>query len=250
MDTKKLEKWANLLLDTGKRNNLINFKDTKASSVEIVMPSAEELFEKVDSSASFEVFDPKIEDDEDEDYRDIVPSDSELGEAEGAKKTEKLNRNEYIETYSSHIRKASQILLFNPNVNPVKALKNIDKKAREHIEETGVNVAYIAFGFIHWKESENSQYVFRAPVLLAPITFSNESAVSPWFIKMTEEDVIVNPTFSFKLESEHGMKLPAYEDEGLNAYLDKIEKQVSLDVLARICKELECGFDDIVEIES
>ena len=28
------------------------------------------------------------------------------------------------------------------------------------------------------------------------------------------------------------------------------DQQVSLDVLARICKVLECGFDDIVEIES
>ena len=25
----KLDKWAELLLDTGKRNNLVNFKDTK-----------------------------------------------------------------------------------------------------------------------------------------------------------------------------------------------------------------------------
>ena len=35
MDTKKLDKWADLLLDTGKRNNLINFKDTRASTVEV-----------------------------------------------------------------------------------------------------------------------------------------------------------------------------------------------------------------------
>ena len=28
------------------------------------------------------------------------------------------------------------------------------------------------------------------------------------------------------------------------------DQQVSLDVLARICKELNCGFDDIVEIET
>lgn len=227
MDTKKLEKWANLLLDTGKRNNLINFKDTKASTVEIVLPSSEELFEKVDSSASFEVFDPKIVDDEEEDYRDVASSDNEQGEVEGEKKPEKLNRKDYIETYFARIKKNNQILLYNSNVNPVNALKNIDKKARGYIEETGVNVAYIAFGFIHWKESENSQYVFRAPVLLAPITFSNDSAISPWFIKMTEEDVVVNPTFSFKLESEYGMKLPAYEDEGLGAYLDKVEAQVS-----------------------
>ena len=99
MDTKKLEKWANLLLDTGKRNNLINFKDTKASTVEIVLPSSEELFEKVDSSASFEVFDPKIVDDEEEDYRDVASSDNEQGEVAGEKKPEKLNRKDYIETY-------------------------------------------------------------------------------------------------------------------------------------------------------
>lgn len=36
MDTKKLDRWASLLLDTGKRNNLVNFKDTKASTVEII----------------------------------------------------------------------------------------------------------------------------------------------------------------------------------------------------------------------
>ena len=33
MDTRKLDKWADLLLDTGKRNNLINFKDTRVSTV-------------------------------------------------------------------------------------------------------------------------------------------------------------------------------------------------------------------------
>ena len=53
MDTKKLDKWANLLLDTGKRNNLINFKDTRASTVEVLLPSSDVLFEKVDGTASF-----------------------------------------------------------------------------------------------------------------------------------------------------------------------------------------------------
>ncbi len=35
MDAKKLDKWADLLLDTGKRNNLINFKDLRVSTVEV-----------------------------------------------------------------------------------------------------------------------------------------------------------------------------------------------------------------------
>ena len=53
--------------------------------MEIVLPTAEELFEKVDSSASFEVFDPKIVDDEEEDYRDVAAADPESGEIEEEK---------------------------------------------------------------------------------------------------------------------------------------------------------------------
>lgn len=227
MDTEKLDTWASLLLDTGKRNNLVNFKDTKASTVEIILPEAEEIFDKVESSASFEVFNPQIADDDEEDYIDERTGDDNQEDDGKYAKQIKLNRQGYINTYGSHIKKNNQILLFNANVNPVNALKNIDKKAREHLEETGVNVAYIAFGFIHWKESNDSNYVYRAPILLAPVTFSNDSAIEPWFIKMTEDDVVVNPTFSFKMEAEYKMKLPEYENEGLEMYLGKVEQRVA-----------------------
>lgn len=227
MDTKKLDRWASLLLDTGKRNNLVNFKDTKASTVEIILPSPDELFTKVESSASFEVFDPQIADDEDEDYSEESSASDENQDEKGKPAVqEKLNRQEYIDTYGTRI-KNNQILLFNPNVNPVNALKNIDKKAREHLEETGVNVAYIAFGFIHWKESADSSFVYRAPILLAPVTFSNDSAIDPWFVKMTDDDVVVNPTFSFKMNAEQGITLPEYENDGLEEYLAKVENQIS-----------------------
>ena len=55
MDNKKLERWAQQLLDTGKRNNLINFKDTKASTVEVVFPDGEAFYEKCLSTSSFEI---------------------------------------------------------------------------------------------------------------------------------------------------------------------------------------------------
>ena len=126
MDTKKLDRWASLLLDTGKRNNLVNFKDTKASTVEIIMPTPEELFDRVESSSSFEVFDPQITDDEDENYRDEHTVDADSGEEENQEKQKRLNRQGYISTYGSRIKKNNQILLFNANVNPVNALKNID----------------------------------------------------------------------------------------------------------------------------
>ena len=59
----KLDKWAELLLDTGKRNNLVNFKDTKLGTAEISVPDFGALFEKAASDVAFEVYDPKTEED-------------------------------------------------------------------------------------------------------------------------------------------------------------------------------------------
>lgn len=81
----------------------------------------------------------------------------------------------------------------------------------------------MAFGFVHWKESASSNYVFRAPILLVPIQLEQASAVEPYFIKSAEDDIIVNPTFSYKMDAEHGVKLPEYNDEGLTAYLEKVK---------------------------
>ena len=85
----------------------------------------------------------------------------------------------------------------------------------------------MAFGFVHWKESAASNYVFRAPILLVPIRLEQVSAVEPYFIKSAEDDIIVNPTFSYKMDAEHGVKLPEYNDEGLTAYLEKVKRLVA-----------------------
>ena len=66
MDIDKLNKWADLLLDTGKRNNLINFRDSKLGNVEVVSPDFASLFFKAAHSATFEVFDPKLDNEEDD----------------------------------------------------------------------------------------------------------------------------------------------------------------------------------------
>lgn len=249
MDTKKLDKWADLLLDTGKRNNLINFKDTRASTVEVLLPSSDVLFEKVDGTVSFEVFDPKIVEEDDDTEESCAPEQLQIGTPEEPSEPEQLQigtpeessepeqlqievsekadtsggKAAFLAQYSGKIKRQNQILLYNAATNPLTAVKNIDKKAREFIEETGVNVAYMAFGFVHWKESAASNYVFRAPILLVPIRLEQASAVEPYFIKSAEDDIIVNPTFSYKMDAEHGVKLPEYNDEGLTAYLEKAE---------------------------
>ena len=223
MDAKKLNKWADLLLDTGKRNNLINFSDRRATTAEILLPSANALFQKINGAASFEVFDPEIM--EDEDQLDL-PSYGEQVQLDPPDMIDK--KAAYLAQYANRIRRHNQLLLYNgATKNPLQAVKNISKKAREFIEETGVNVAYMAFGFVHWKESPASAQTFRAPVLLIPIQLEQTSSIEPFRISFTDDDWIVNPTFSYRMEAEQGVRLPEYEDEGLSAYLEKVKKTVS-----------------------
>lgn len=135
MDIDKLNKWADLLLDTGKRNNLINFRDTKMSTVEVVVPDFATLFSKVEHNAAFEVYDPKL-DDEDEDEIDVEESTK-----EDFSKDKKISKEDYVDLYEKRIKKSGQILAYNSFVNPIKAIKNIGKKAKTAVEETGVNIA-------------------------------------------------------------------------------------------------------------
>ena len=117
MDNKQtLDKWSEQLLDTGKRSNLINFRDTKYNSFEIVVPDLNTIFERIGGTTKLEVFDTVLDNDD-----DFIDDNEE-------NKQEELSREEYISKYKYKIKKKSQVLLFNSKVNPIKVLRSIDKK--------------------------------------------------------------------------------------------------------------------------
>lgn len=95
MDSDKLNKWADLLLDAGKRNNLINFKDSKSGTVEIVSPDFDTLFAKVEHAASLEVFDPKLSDETNADLLETVDTEE---QAENTHE-KRVSKEDYITNY-------------------------------------------------------------------------------------------------------------------------------------------------------
>lgn len=139
-------------------------------------------------------------------------------------------KDAFIVKYSEKL-KPEQVLIYNETANPFTHLSFLDKKTREYIEETGVSVMYMAFGFIHWNESSSSNRTYCAPVLLMPIRLEqkqkSKSAARQWSISRMEDDISVNKTFSYKMEAEYGCGLPEYDDEeGLTDYLHKVERLV------------------------
>lgn len=211
---KLLDIWADKLLDTGKRNNLINFKDTKSSSAEVVVPDCERLFSRCSEGNDFYIYDPKIVEEDD-------PADVSEEETEEQKQ---LNREEFISRYSRNIKRDNQVLVYAQTPNPMTAVKNIAKRARQTMDETGINVSYLAFGFMRWKESRDSNVFYNTPLLLVHIRINGGTVKEPIQIEISDDDVVVNPTFDYLLKAQFGDSLPAFADEdSFESYLNKAE---------------------------
>jgi len=213
----KLDKWAEKLLNTGKRNNLVNFKDARALSAQILYPSCEEVFTNFISEHTYIVYDPQI-DDEETDLEETI-------ESAANKEKKKLTADEFRVKYE-HCIKSNSILAYAQTPNPITAVKNIAKKAKEMREEIGINAAYLAFGFMKWNEKEGSETFYKAPLLLLSVNIITASALDPVKIELNEDDVVVNPTFDYMLRENYGISLPAFDDEDtLESYLEKVKNK-------------------------
>lgn len=207
----KILKWKLRLLDFSKRNRLLNFKDIKRSTLRIVEPDMVELFNNIvnkNDTLEFQLKDNNINalnfdiDNEQESF--LTSIDVEL--KEGNVLTDKNDKDLY------------------------KTLHNIRQRARTAIQEQGINVLYIAFGFLEWTEVEYSSVILKSPIVLVPVTLTIESLMDPYKIKMLDDEIVINPILATKLENDFGIILDDIKDEedlDIKAYLDYIKNLVA-----------------------
>ena len=93
-----------------------------------------------------------------------------------------------------------------------KSLRRIDDQARSIIEEQGINALYLALGMLHYVESKDSELVFKAPLILVPVELERVSAKELFRVKVTEEEVIVNPSLVEYLQQNYLISLPELPD--------------------------------------
>jgi len=193
----KLEAWKNKLLDLGKRNRLLNYRDTKRSNLRILKPTIFELWE------SFVVNETPIEFPYCDDEQIAFENDDE------------------------HL---SDVIVTNQTAKEQqKTLRSLRAKAKTAMEEQGVNILYLSFGFLRWREDVNSDQYFLSPIVLVPVTLTLESITSPFVISLHEDEITLNPTLLYKLSNDFGIELPEFEsDISLKSYLEEIQKIISV----------------------
>ncbi len=195
-----VENWKKQLLDLSKRNNLLNFVKTRRGSLHIVYPGFVELFDALLNG---------------QELRFAKPSEQDEYEAF-------LGEDKYHKTPFS-IKSDKEELK-----DEIAALKNLKRRSKTIIEEQGINVLHIAFGLVRWKEFEDSEEYYTSPLLLMPVSLQINSVVDPFTLSIYEDDIIVNPTLSHKLEKDYNIVLPEYGDtDDLESYIHLCESKIN-----------------------
>jgi hypothetical protein len=89
-----------------------------------------------------------------------------------------------------------------------KKLLSIAQEARTAEEEQGVNILYLALGFLNWYEDKTSRVPRVAPLILLPVDLVRNERTSTFDIRMRDEDLIANLPLSIRLKDDFGIQLP------------------------------------------
>ena len=195
----RIEIWKKLLLDFGKRNRLINFLEGKRSNVRIMTPSFDRLWELLVANEKEIIFPyakkVQVDDEGEEVYETVIKGDIETNKPIG---------------------------------DLQKTLKALRYKANTSIEEQGINTLYLTFGMLKWKERDDSSQVFASPVILVPVRLLIESITSPYRLVLHDDEIVINPTLSHKLDNDFGIIMPEFDSthDSPAEYIEKLLHKV------------------------
>ena len=200
----RVEKWKTQLLDMGMRNRLLNYRETKRSSLKINVPQFDAMYQKL------------LNFDSDECFTFRCPKD--------IREVDLFEQNE------------DNDLVYNPGdiesdrsvKEEQKTLRALRNRAKSTIEEQGINTLYMIFGMLHWGEGtfKNDRL---APLILVPVRLVIESMTSPFQLFLHDDEIVFNPTIKYKVQNDYGISFPEFDDndDTIESYMQKVETAIA-----------------------
>jgi len=197
------------LLDLGLRNALVNH-GTRARQVRVVDERAQEIYRTLVKDGRAMVFDPLAAE---------TASTAVKATGDAAARLEELDWNTLLAQPEDggdtpaqrHTDNHLQTALGSEALHT--RLLSIHNDARGYIEEQGVNILFLALGFLHWYEAGASSQERRAPLLLIPVELERASASERFSVRWTQGDISDNLSLVEKLRTEFNLKLPLMGDQ-------------------------------------
>ncbi|CAD0319838.1 DUF3320 domain-containing protein [Xanthomonas hortorum pv. cynarae] len=226
----KVEKARLELLDLSTRNRLLHTpRGGRAKTVEVVHELAKAMYQTLVIDGKRFTFvpgkeDPKqanatdgLGDDTDEVLLDEAPEDPELI----AQPDFELDENGRVKAHwDAHL---------TTRLTPTglqKRLLDLYADARTLQEEQGVNVLYLAVGYLRWRATSTLQTDRFAPLVLIPVQLERSTAGEKFHLKWTGDDIQANLSLQLFLQREFGLRLPhidEFETLDIDAYMAAVE---------------------------
>src|ERR1700733_12065965 len=200
----KLAQARDQLIERNLRNKLVNCALTskRSKQVRIVDEVADGAFKTLLVSKREMTFAPgrgvesENADEADSDYGVWVPPETAASDEDGVAKR---HRNTVLQTQltAEGLQKRLTALYY---------------ESIEIEEEQGVNVLYLALGFIKWFEDARSEVERFAPLVLVPVELTRKGARDRFHLKARDEDLHTNVSFKIWLAEQHSIELPDLPD--------------------------------------
>ena len=218
------------LLDLGLRNPLINHR-SRAKQVKVVDEFSAEIYRSLVTDGrtmSFDALpDRKVEELAEREAEESETADAVNWEDLLAQPGEQLADGQLADRHTDN---KLQTNLVSEKLQT--RLLSIHNDARTYLEEQGVNILYLALGFLHWYEAPTAKEARRAPLLLIPVSLVRANAQERFQLIYTGEDICDNLSLCEKLKAEFNVELPKIEngDElDVNAYMAAVVTAVKDD---------------------
>lgn len=204
-----LESSRRKLLETGTRNRLVhlNRANKRASFLTVINERTEDIYSLLRDQSRRMRFKAMGKD------KDIGDEDLLLASPDaGIEETSARLTDQFIETPLGPEALARRLL-------------RLAQDARTAEEEQGLNILYLAMGFLKWREAPNSEVWREAPLILLPVQLIRNERTSTYDVIAREDDITTNLPLQERLRQDFGVSLPDIEEsEGWtpNRYFDLV----------------------------
>jgi len=205
----QVKKWQEKLLDMSKSNPLLGLNRARSVKFKIKSPDYLTFFEK------------------------LIQEEAELKLPFVKKKKKKkidesLEENPEEENYIYEVEEGDMELEYSLPADLRRKLKRLYDNARTTIEERGVVTLYITLGAIRWNDDALGESV--SPIILIPCEFVYKGPNTALKIKMTDEEIQLNPAVNYYFREKHKIEFPELpgelDKETLQKFFKNIEKIV------------------------
>ncbi len=211
----RIDLWKSRLLDLTLRNRLLNFRETK-STIRI-LSEPEHVEDELATERELSLLPrPKLMSDED------------------PRNAATYTKEQRADALKEHLRDELRIGRLHTHLEESehsRRLTELFRSARNALEENGTNTLFAAVGILEWRETQHSDRVHRAPLLLVPVELKRRSVLEGFNLRRIDEETRLNFTLMEMLRQNFRKEISGLDPLPLD------ENGVDVDRVLRIFRE-------------